>query len=247
MAERGAMPEPLAEAIERALDAIFPDDSARDVAMGALDDVIAIAWRYIGWQQKLTTLAGLLAYAEQCTSQHSYFKGRKRIVDVEDLVHRWHETLVQLSTGHGHAAYSGAEHSTDELLTPILSAPIAQLREFASKLAAALEADERVPFLVWSSFKRVVAPLILKRPEGDVLTLHTTLAREVAELVEHQIPREDLVAAIAGALQWRSEELLRSVKANVEQGGQPRMVGRQSCLFLVAPNPATGEPAEVIL
>lgn len=41
--------------------------------------------------------------------------------------------------------------------------------------------------------------------DGEVKTLKTKLAREIADLVEKDV-RPDIGKAIAGALQWRSPE-----------------------------------------
>lgn len=216
------------------LDQIIPEWSARDIALDALDVVLVAVWRHHGWQQPLMNLAWTLHYADWRIEHGSRGgKRRKLVEDIEGLTARWHAAIVAMSTGHGHEQFTAAEHSTDELLGPLLTAPIAQLRLFASTLATRLEADERVPFLVWSTFKRVITPLILKRPEGAVVRLKTALAQEVAELVEQDIPRADLIAAIAGALAWRSTEALEQTKAAIQQGAKPRMTGRQSCLFLV--------------
>ena len=43
---------------------------------------------------------------------------------------------------------------------------------------------------------------------------------------------EELVAAIAGALQWRHPAALERVKEGLAKGGRPRIKGRESCLFL---------------
>lgn len=230
-------------------DDVLQDWSARDVATSTFDLVVLAAWNVCGWRNALNSIAHTLAYTESVVGvgKRRDFNGRKR-VDVDQFVQHWHEALVQMSTAHSHAQFTGAEHSTDELLRPLLTAPIAQMREFASKLSDALEHDERVPFMVWSAFKTVVAPLILKRPEGDVIKLKTTLAREIAELVEHDLPREDLIASIAGALQWRSLQDLNATRsAVVEQKATPRMRGRQSCLFLVTVAADGRELSNVIL
>lgn len=223
------------------------DWSARDVALSTCDLVVLTAWRHAGWEVAVSSVAWTLWYAEWLISKHSYFKGRKPMDDINALVTLWHTTLIAMSTAHTHEAFTGAEHSTDDLLRPLLKAPIAQIREFAAKLAAALEGDPAVPFLVWSSYKNVVMPLILKRPEGKPAELKEALAKEVAELVAESIPREDWVASIAGALQWRATDQLVKTREAVKAGAAPRVKGRQSCLFLTTHAADGRELSTVIL
>jgi hypothetical protein len=56
----------------------------------------------------------------------------------------------------------------------------------------------------------------------------------VADAVEKNLDRGQLVEAIAGALQWRSGERLEAVKQRLDAGEKPRIRGRESCLFLEA-------------
>lgn len=202
--------------------------NVRDVAVGALDMVHKVAWWEIGLQ-KLRDLRALLLYAH--LRPHT---GRKRrpSVDVDYMVGKWVDVFVGLSTAHSHAEFTDADHETDEILLPMFSAPVAQIREFAQKLGARLESDERIPFMVWSGYRRVVEPVLLKAPDGDVLALKKHLAAEIAEMAEKGLDRAELVEAIAGALQWRPPESLEKVKTALAAGEKPRIKGRESCLFL---------------
>ncbi len=165
------------------------------------------------------------------------------------LLKQWVEAVVAMTTAHDHSGFTGAEYSTDDLLKPLFKAPIAQLREFAAKLADLLEGDSRVPFLVWSSFRLVVKPLVDKRPEGKARQLRDELAAEVANLVGQEIPREDWIEAMASALRWRSPEQLQEVKTAVKVGGKSRVKvrGRQSCTFLIVEDDIGVELAQVIM
>lgn len=219
---------------------VFVGWSAREAMMFATDLCITIAWRFGSeWQTLLLDHLAISLLSDHRGAIENRKHWRVRPMNVDEMVDRWHRTMRQLSTGHSHATFTEAEFSSDDLLLPILTAPIAQLREFAARLAAELEADEAVPFMVWSSFKEVVLPLILTRPEGEVLKLKSDLAREIAELTADDIPREDLISAIASALQWRSSGLLERLRDNAQAAkaagsgaSRPRMTGRQSCLFL---------------
>ncbi len=211
----------------------FPDMSARDWAVGSLDAIVKLAWLQVG-MQPLRDLATVVWYADWRRDQMKRDSPRRKPVDVDDLVKKWVEVVVGLSTTHSHADYTASDYRTDELLGPLLTAPIAQIRQFGQRLAAALEADHRIPFLVWSSFKRMIEPVILKGPDGELLSLKKDLAARVADAVEKNLDRGQLVEAIAGALQWRSGERLEAVKQRLDAGEKPRIRGRESCLFLEA-------------
>ena len=174
------------------------------------------------------TVAVLLKYGIMVKS-----RGRKKKpMDVEHMVNLWREVVIRLITSHSKEERDKADFQSDELLGPILVAPVADLRRFVVQLSEALQADERVPFFVWSSFDQWTQDVILKSLDAGPAALKTELAREIAELVEKQLPAADIAQAIAGALQWRPAEDLVKVKANLEKGATPRIQGRQSCLFL---------------
>lgn len=175
-------------------------------------------------------------------------RGRRRTpMDIDRLVDLSTDTLVALSTAHDHQERSAADERSDELLRPILDAPVAELRTFAQRLAARLRADERVHFLVWSGFERFIAPLILMGSESAAVELRTHVAHEIAALVERQLDRGEVVMAIAAALEWRDPETLGAVKAELEAGGTECLRGGESCLFLHVYDAQDREVACVVL
>lgn len=178
--------------------------------------------------RKVRELALLLRYADLVQG-----RGRKKIpMDVAASIRLWVENIVQLTTSHTKEDRDRADYASDELLGPVLTAPVAQLREFATGLAAALEADPRIPFYVWGGYKSILENLILKADDKGVIELKTALAREIAERTETALSRGDLVEAIANALKWRAPEDLGKVNDALAAGTKPRITGRQSCLFL---------------
>jgi len=201
-----------------------------------LRSVVLGAWqlgefhtRSIGPMKRLTGLGVLLRYGMMVRRMtHKKVKP----MDVDKLVKGWVEATVGMCTAHEKDDYDAHDARADELMGPILTAPIKQVREFYQKLRDALRNDPKVPMLVWMGFEAwgelMVGPAV---DDKKILRLKNKLAREIAELVEmdvqHQIP-----TAIARALRWRDEETLQEVKQVLESGAKPKLVGRQSCLFL---------------
>ena len=220
--------------------------SAREWLLGGLEIPVNLTWG-MGTVKAVEGAAYLLRYGHSMCRMT--WKGVKRLDDIEGLVNAWLESLVTMSTAHDHEDRSRMDEISDELMTPLLRAPIAQVREFARLVARKLEADPRVPFLVWSSFKRIIEPLVLKGPDGEAVELHNLLALEVANLVVPRLEPAELVKAMAGALQWRRPETLTQVKtALVEQPtAKPELRGRQSCLFLHVISEAGADMASVVL
>lgn len=159
---------------------------------------------------------------------------RKRVpMDVPYMVEQWRAVIVTLCTAHDKEAIDKAEYRMDELLTPILTAPVAQLREFYTGITDALKADKQVPFFIWSMFKtwgRIVVDKCEDR--ADVRKLRRKLASEIAEMVEPDI-QPDITAALVGALMWRDPKDLEEIKGDLKAGARPSLRGRESCLFLV--------------
>lgn len=200
---------------------------ARHAAVSSLDLIIKAGW-YSTVLSELEKLGFTVCYSNVLKRN----KPRRVRMDVESLVDKWLGVLVGLSTAHTHAEYTAADYQTDELLGPLLVAPIAQIREFGQRLATRLREDPRVPFLVWAGFQRLIEPVILKGADSELITLKKRLATEIAERVEGGLDRTQLVEALAGALQWRSAEALTSVSKSLDSGAKPRLRGRESCLFL---------------
>lgn len=168
-------------------------------------------------------------------------------MNVDELVARWVDVVVVLSTEHDKQAVDDAEFRMDELLTPLLTAPVAQLREFRTAFLDALRADERVPFFVWSTFAAYDSA-VLERAEArpEIRRLRKKLAREIAAMVDEDV-RPDIATAIAGALMWRPPEALKEIKADLEAGAKPKLKGRESCLFLSVQRPGAGYPERLVM
>jgi hypothetical protein len=186
-----------------------------------------------GWPVKqLDKLGCMIYYAHEL----GYTGRRKRtVMDVDAVVAGWRKAVVGLVTAHDKDEADRQEAAIDNCLTPILSAPIKQVREFYPKLLAALKADPAVPFLVWRSFEIWVDMIISKATDEDIKQLKTDLAKEIVALVEGDV-RDQLPQAMVRALQWRSADTLESVKEAViegqKKGEKVRLRGRESCLFI---------------
>jgi len=155
------------------------------------------------------------------------------IVDVDKLVKKWIEAVVGMCTCHDKDTYDAHDAKTDELMGPLLTASVKQVREFYLKLAAAMRADKRVPMLVWMGFETWGEVMVKDAPDEGVKRLKNKLAAEIADLVEEDI-RDQIPKAIQRALRWRDPETLEKVKETLKSGVKPRLRGRESCLFLEA-------------
>jgi hypothetical protein len=70
-------------------------------------------------------------------------------MDIPKMIELWQEVVVGLALAHDKDEADRFEARVNDLLTPILAAPIKQVREFAYLLADTLESDRRVP--LWST------------------------------------------------------------------------------------------------
>lgn len=150
---------------------------------------------------------------------------------LETLADRWRETIIALCLAHDKSAVDNAEFAMEDLLTPLISCPGRQLKEFWSLLREKLEQDQRTPFFVWKFFRVWEEGIIAHAEEVGPVELKRELAGRIAQMVEADV-KPDLMEAIAGALQWRSAEKLEQVETAVKRGGRARLKGRESCLFL---------------
>ena len=157
---------------------------------------------------------------------------RRVSIDIPAMIQGWHQATFRLSTGHSKDDIDTADFALDELMSPLLTAPVSQLRAFYFGLAASLKNDPAVPWFVWATFEAYGEVIVKNAPDQAVKDLKVQLAREIAELVEQDV-QPDIVAAITGALQWRDPQTLEAVRDAVKAGEKPRLMGRQSCLFLV--------------
>jgi hypothetical protein len=156
-------------------------------------------------------------------------------MNVDELVARWAKVITGLAVAHDKDEADRYEAAIEECLTPILTAPIKQVREFYPKLLQVLKADQTVPFLVWRAYEIWVEQVLSKAPDEGIKRLKVDLAKEITEMVEQDV-KDQLPDALIRALQWRSPETLAEVKDAVSEtkahGGKVRLRGRESCLFL---------------
>jgi hypothetical protein len=155
------------------------------------------------------------------------------VVNVKQMADDWTEAIAALCMAHDKDGFDEADSRADKLLTPLLSAPVKQVREFYHAVRDKLRSDKRVPFLVWVAFEAWGESRIKDAPDEGVIRLKNKLASDIAELVEQPI-REQIPGAIKRALRWRDPETLEKVKETLEAGAKPKLRGRESCLFLEA-------------
>lgn len=171
-------------------------------------------------------------------------------MDRDKMLDLWEPVVVGLALAHDKDEQDGFEAQINQLLTPLLSAPVKQLREFYSRLTERLKSNPQVPFIIWRAFEVWGDGMIAKAPDEGVVKLKTELAREIAEMVEEDV-KPDLREAIVRALMWRDPDRLEEVKQAVEEGKKSgrkaRMVGRESCLFLEVPRGRGKKRATVML
>lgn len=180
--------------------------------------------------KKIRELEVMTYYACEVTSGR-----RKTPVDVPKMIADWKVVIVTLCSAHDKEDIDKAEFRMDELLKPMLNAPVAQIREFYAGLLQALSDDKAVPFFIWSLFKSWGETVLEKADDkAPPQRLRKKLAQEVAHLAMTSQTQKDLLDAMVGALMWRSPEALKEIKDDLEAGAKPRVQGRESCLFLVA-------------
>jgi hypothetical protein len=179
-------------------------------------------------QRRFRDMLILIWYS--CTQ--TYTRKRRTPMDIPAMVQGWTHVVIAMSTGHDKATVDHAEFAIDELMSPLLTAPVKQLRQFWQELEQALKADTRVPFVVWRIFESYGNAIVKQAQDQEIIALKTTLATEIATLVEQDI-QPDILTAIIGALQWRPPDVLQEIKAEVKRGRKPRLEGKESCLFLV--------------
>ena len=194
-------------------------DARENLALGLVN------WCY---QQEWMRRLSFLAYACEHPSR------RKRTpMDVQKMVENWLPLIVRLATAHDVDERDAASSQLDDFLTPIIAAPVAEIREFYRELVRRMKADPAVPWAVWKLFEFWGSSVLDKIDKEEVIGLKTALARRIAENSYAQIPREDWITSMVGALQWRDPAKLEEIDRAVAAGAQPRVRGKESCLFLV--------------
>jgi hypothetical protein len=159
---------------------------------------------------------------------------RAKSVDVESMVEKWREFVVGIALAHDKEEIDKWEAAIDPLLTPMLACPVKELREFYRLLTKTLKADARVPMFLWRMFELWGGEVIETAEDKGIKRLQAKLAREIATLVEADPEtRPQFTDAMIGALKWRDTGQLEKVKESLEAGAKPKLVGKQSCLFLV--------------
>ncbi|HSZ58664.1 MAG TPA: hypothetical protein VK797_23550 [Tepidisphaeraceae bacterium] len=191
--------------------------------------------------ERISELGWILRY----TLDGGFSTKARTPMDVNKLADQWIDAVVKMCLSHDKADYDAADAQADTLLRPILAAPIKQVREFYHLLLQKMRDEKRVPFLVWVSFEAWGEFAVKDAPDQGVKRLKAKLAADLAELVKEPVA-EQLPKAIARALKWRDPEQLKEVKAAVEAGAKPKLVGRQSCLYLECPVPGK-EPVSVMI
>lgn len=207
------------------------DRNVRAEILGIWTVVKLGEWAFVTMKHgrwSLSDVLGLFQY-------HSMFPTRRRRVPVKDMkgfVAMWVRLVKGISVSHNKSDVDECEFDLESAMIPILTAPVKELREFYKKLCVALREDPEVPFFVWSMFEAYGEAIIKPASRDEVVELKTKLAAEIAELVEGDII-PDLKSALIGALKWRAPEQLEAIKTAVTtKKAKPRMVGRESCLFL---------------
>lgn len=182
--------------------------------------------------QRIGSLGGLIWYA---MLKGTTGRKRRTAMDVNALVEKWHKMIVGLAVAHDKNEADRYEAAVEECLTPILAAPIKQVREFYPRLLKSLKDDPKVPYLVWRSYEVWVDMVVSKAPDEDIKQLKTDLAKEITAMVEQDV-KDQIPEALVRALQWRSPEQLAKVKSALVEtqarGEKSRLRGRESCLFL---------------
>lgn len=183
--------------------------------------------------QRIRDLGCMVYYSDQ--QPHT---GRKKrpSMNIEDLVEKWRVTIVGLAMAHDKDGVDRYEAAIEECLTPILIAPVKQIREFGPKLLAALKADTSVPYLIWRAYEVWIGQM-KDAPDEEIKELKQELAADIVKMVEDDA-KAQLPDAMVRALMWRSPATLKEVKEVVETekaaGRGVRIKGRESCLFLEA-------------
>lgn len=184
-----------------------------------------------GPEARVKTLGLTLYYGIQCCGRMArrVFK-----MDVDKLVEDWMTAVVGMTIAHTKDEFDAHDARADELMMPLLRAPIKQVREFYAKFRDRLKSDPKVPFVVWMAFDCWGAVVVDKAVDDEgIKRLKRKLAADIAELVEMPV-KDQIPEAIKRALMWRDPETLESVKETLQSGVKPKLVGRQSCLFLEA-------------
>lgn len=178
-------------------------------------------------KQEWTRRLSFLAYACEHPSRR-----KRTAMDVEKMIEDWLPLIVKLATAHDIDERDSASSKLDEYLTPIIAAPVAQIRQFYRELVKRMKADPSVPWSVWKLFEFWGENVLDKIEKEEVIGLKTELAKRIAENSFAKIPAEDWINSMVGALQWRDPEKLNKIEGALNAGHKPRVRGKESCLFM---------------
>ena len=153
-------------------------------------------------------------------------------MDVQQMVESWLPLIRQLATAHDIDERDSASSQLDEYLTPIIAAPVVQIREFYRELVKRMKADQSVPWATWKMFEFWGTNVLDKIEREEIVGLKTEIAKRIAEHSFDQIPKSDWIASMVGALQWRNPEKLEQIEGALRDGHKPRVRGKESCLFM---------------
>lgn len=169
----------------------------------------------------------LLAFACEHPSR------RKRVsMDVNKMVEIWLPLVVKLAVAHDIDEKDAASSALDEHLKPIVAAPVSEIREFYRKLTKRMKEDKSVPWAVWRLFEYWGENVLDKVEKEEVEGIKKEIALRIVERSFNEIPQQDWVDSMVGALQWRSPEKLAEIERSLDEGARPRVRGKESCLFL---------------
>jgi len=158
---------------------------------------------------------------------------RKKVpVDVQKMVDTWVPLIKKLAIAHDIDEKDAASSALDELLLPIVAAPVSQIREFYKNLTQCLKSDPEIPWAVWKLFIFWGENVLDRIDKEEMVGLKTEIAKRIAEHSMEQVPREDWINSMIGALQWRDPEKLQEIEDGLKSGHKPRVRGKESCLFL---------------
>jgi hypothetical protein len=150
----------------------------------------------------------------------------KKPMDIDKMIAAWVPLVKQLATAHNIDERDLASSSLDEYLTPLIAAPVAQIRDFYRRLIQALKDDSTIPWAVWKLFEVWGREVLDKITSEQEVKLKTEIAERIARSSINKIPVEDWVQSMVGALQWRSPETLEKVEKAIEAGETPRVRGK---------------------
>lgn len=181
----------------------------------------------------------IIYYACVCHKGQGHIK--IMVKNPKELLDTWEKLIVGLATSHSKDERDQHEHDIDDALSPILSAPVRQIRDMFGALVDRLKANPVVPFYTWRSIEMWYEKVVLPAKAERIITLKTKLATEISRMVEEDV-KADIGEAIIGALMWRDPKELKEMKdilvedSKTDKPAQVKVKreisGRQSCIFL---------------